>query len=428
MNKMFWGCENLVNLNLSSFNTKNVDNMSYMFYDCKNLNNLDLSSFDNYKTSDMTDMFYGCGQFKELDLSIFSTQIINYTSEFVIEIISEIKPENKKNYLFNKIKNLKYFEKKGDIIKFGQKIILVKGNKNYILNLIIDNSKNKNNKADFTILEYDSCNEKSFKDIELLLNKDDNINKRQFNYLIGINKKTKDIISNPLTKKYCDINKIKHMQISDEDDNDIKILLNDILVNLNNIEILCEEQYKIIPLSETCAGKTCLLYRIIENKYPETFLGTIGVDCKLKKLNLKSEREITLKFWDNAGQERFRSIALNYAKKCDVAVLLYDVTVIGSFYTLKSLYQNLIENENIKLVYIIANKIDKIKEEEEEKVDEEEVMEFVEENKLRFFKISCKENIGIKEFLIDLCNEIVKIEIDNGHKNKIKKQYKKKKK
>ena len=55
-------------------------------------------------------------------------------------------------------------------------------------------------------------------------------------------------------------------------------------------------------------------------------------------------------------------------------------------------------------------------------------MEFVEENKLRFFKISCKENIGIKEFLIDLCNEIVKIEISNGHKNKIKKQYKKKKK
>lgn len=81
------------------------------------------------------------------------------------------------------------------------------------------------------------------------------------------------------------------------------------------------------------------------------------------------------------------------------------------------------------MVYIITNKIDKIKEEkEEEKVDEEEVMEFVEENKLRFFKISCKENIGIKEFLIDLCNEIVKIEISNGHKNKIKKQYKKKKK
>ena len=250
------------------------------------------------------------------------------------------------------------------------------------------------------------------------------MNKRQFNYLIEINKNTKDIISNPLAKQFCDINKIKHMQISDKDDNDIKILLNDILVNLNNIKISCEERYKIILLGDTCAGKTCLIGRIINNEYYEETLATIGTDKREIKMNLKTEKELMLTMFDSGGTERWRDFALYDAKKCDVAVLIYDMTNIKSFDVLIDLYQNLVEIKEIKLIYIIENKIDRI---DEEKVDEKEVMEFVKKNKLRFFKISCKNNIGIKEFLSDLCNEIVKIEKDKSHKDKIKKQYKKKK-
>ena len=43
---MFYYCKNLSNLDLSSFNTNNVANMTGMFYYCKNLSNLDLSSFN----------------------------------------------------------------------------------------------------------------------------------------------------------------------------------------------------------------------------------------------------------------------------------------------------------------------------------------------------------------------------------------------
>ena len=34
MNGMFYGCNNLTNINLSSFDTENVNNMSAMFRDC----------------------------------------------------------------------------------------------------------------------------------------------------------------------------------------------------------------------------------------------------------------------------------------------------------------------------------------------------------------------------------------------------------
>ena len=50
---MFWNCKKLENIDLSSFDTKNVTNMNGMFYGCKNLNRLDLSSFDTKNVTNM---------------------------------------------------------------------------------------------------------------------------------------------------------------------------------------------------------------------------------------------------------------------------------------------------------------------------------------------------------------------------------------
>ena len=38
MNGIFWNCYNLSKLDLSSFNTNNIIDMSRMFYNCNNLN------------------------------------------------------------------------------------------------------------------------------------------------------------------------------------------------------------------------------------------------------------------------------------------------------------------------------------------------------------------------------------------------------
>ena len=42
---MFYNCKNIVSIDLSSFNAKNVKNMSYMFFGCSDLVNINLSSF-----------------------------------------------------------------------------------------------------------------------------------------------------------------------------------------------------------------------------------------------------------------------------------------------------------------------------------------------------------------------------------------------
>ena len=46
MANMFYGCNASVSINLSNFETSNVQNMENMFYGCYSLNFVDLSNFD----------------------------------------------------------------------------------------------------------------------------------------------------------------------------------------------------------------------------------------------------------------------------------------------------------------------------------------------------------------------------------------------
>ena len=71
--KMFFGCENLTNIDLSYFNTSNVTNMNSMFKFCSNLISIDLSTFDTSNVNDMKGMFSNCRNLKNIDLSHFNT-------------------------------------------------------------------------------------------------------------------------------------------------------------------------------------------------------------------------------------------------------------------------------------------------------------------------------------------------------------------
>ena len=56
---MFCDCNKLTSLNLSNFNTNNVNNMSYMFSFCSSLTSLNLSNFNTNNVKDMINMFSG---------------------------------------------------------------------------------------------------------------------------------------------------------------------------------------------------------------------------------------------------------------------------------------------------------------------------------------------------------------------------------
>ena len=73
---MFYGCSSLTSLDLSSFNTSKVKNMSSMFEGCSSLTSLDLSGFNTSKITTMSGMFEGCSSLTSLDLSNFNTSSV----------------------------------------------------------------------------------------------------------------------------------------------------------------------------------------------------------------------------------------------------------------------------------------------------------------------------------------------------------------
>ena len=71
-----WGEEktkNIIDVDLSSFDTSRVTNMSYMFSNMSNLTSLNLSSFDTSQVTNMSYMFGYSYNLTELDLSSFDT-------------------------------------------------------------------------------------------------------------------------------------------------------------------------------------------------------------------------------------------------------------------------------------------------------------------------------------------------------------------
>ena len=68
---MFNGCSSIKSLNLSSFNTPNVIDMSGLFNDCSSLEFLDISNFDMIKCTSFDDMFSNIYNIKYIDLRNF---------------------------------------------------------------------------------------------------------------------------------------------------------------------------------------------------------------------------------------------------------------------------------------------------------------------------------------------------------------------
>ncbi len=81
MSGMFAGMSSLTTLNLSSFNTSKVTNMSSMFGGMSSLTTLDLSNFDTSKVTDMSTMFRYMYNLTTLNLSSFNTSQVTDMGE-----------------------------------------------------------------------------------------------------------------------------------------------------------------------------------------------------------------------------------------------------------------------------------------------------------------------------------------------------------
>jgi len=92
--------------------------------------------------------------------------------------------------------------------------------------------------------------------------------------------------------------------------------------------------FKLLLIGDSGVGKSCLLMRFAEDSYTESYLSTIGVDFKIRTIDVDG-KTIKLQIWDTAGQERFRTITAAYYRGAHGIVVVYDVTDSESFENVK---------------------------------------------------------------------------------------------
>ena len=103
-------------------------------------------------------------------------------------------------------------------------------------------------------------------------------------------------------------------------------------------------------------GKSCLLLRFADDTYTESYISTIGVDFKIRTVELDG-KTIKLQIvssmplltfltthslqWDTAGQERFRTITSSYYRGAHGIIVVYDITDQDSFNNVKQWLQEI---------------------------------------------------------------------------------------
>ena len=178
------------------------------------------------------------------------------------------------------------------------------------------------------------------------------------------------------------------------------------------------EDIKVITLGNSAVGKTSFLMKYIDNSFTLTYTTTLGVDFKQKKIKLKDGRDVRLRIFDTAGQERFKAVSVSFIKKADGVILMYDISDIESFEAVENWIKSIREIGKEKLpIILVGNKCDLS--DDKRQVSLKEGQDKANEFNIPFYETSCKEGINIKEVFEKLIDDI----IEKGSKN-INREYK----
>jgi Ras-related protein Rab-1A len=161
--------------------------------------------------------------------------------------------------------------------------------------------------------------------------------------------------------------------------------------------------FKLLLIGDSGVGKSCLLLRFADDTYTESYISTIGVDFKIRTIELDG-KTIKLQIWDTAGQERFRTITSSYYRGAHGIIVVYDVTDQESFNNVKQWLQEIdrYASENVNKL-LVGNKCDLTN---KKVVDYSSAKEYADQLGIPFLETSAKNATNVEQAFMTMAAEI----------------------
>lgn len=162
--------------------------------------------------------------------------------------------------------------------------------------------------------------------------------------------------------------------------------------------------FKLLLIGDSGVGKTCVLFRFSDDAFNTTFISTIGIDFKIKTVELNGKK-IKLQIWDTAGQERFHTITTSYYRGANGIMLVYDITNPKSFDNISKWLRNIEEHasEDVERM-LLGNKCDM---DEKRMISKERGEQIAREHGIKFYETSAKNNVNIEKAFMTLATDIL---------------------
>ena len=166
----------------------------------------------------------------------------------------------------------------------------------------------------------------------------------------------------------------------------------------------------IIIVGDGKVGKTSILKRLDKRQFVSQYIRTTGVDFIQTTYTSEKGDEVRVKFWDTAGQDRFRNLTYSFYRQADGIIVAYDVTSLESFKNTRtwiSSIQKIVKADEMPRI-LVGNKTDLI---EDRVIDKETAQQFADSYGIKYFETSAYTGDGIQEMMDDIMKQVFEYKV-----------------